>query len=105
MFYSGARGGTLSLLLFVSALVLLGFLVSYPWWQYPKPLFVVLQILLVAACVILPFAFLMAWGARHAQARALEQAGAELGVWLEQGKTGNAQSSKAEPESKGHPGA
>lgn len=83
MVLRGARGGLLTASDFIAALTLLGVLLSYPWWHYPKPLFVVLQVLLVATCVVLPFSFLMGWGARHAQAKALLQASAELGIWLD----------------------
>lgn len=69
MFYAGARGGMLSAVLLVTALVELGFVLSYPWWRYPKPPFVSLEVLLAASCVVLPFAFLMGWGARHCHAR------------------------------------
>ena len=63
----------LSGLLLLALLTLLGLLLSFPWFPFPRALYVVLQIGEAFAAFFLPFAFFFGYGARKAEMRALAE--------------------------------
>ena len=71
-----------SAMLIVSA-ALWAILLAFPYWSYPHAIHTVLIALLPVLCLLLPVTFFLGYGARSAEAQALQELAAEAALRIE----------------------